>query len=95
MPKNVPKNIYQKVSTAVGVVLFFFGLWQMDIISVGPVWSTSWTEPTGGYFNQAFEFGRIDGLKFLTTVGVAYDLCQAFMVIGLLMVLLGLWLWED
>lgn len=83
-------------------VTFFFGLWQYDLITSPSVWSNSWTSPVGGLFSQVFEFGRIElfgqTIKFTTTYGVAYDLCQALMVVGLIIgvlsTLLSVWYWE-
>jgi hypothetical protein len=92
---NLPINWKQKLFAVIGFVMFFFGLWQMDLITVNPVWNTSWTSPIGGYFSQSFEFGRIGSISFVTTIGTAYDLCQAFMVAGLIIVFLALWLWND
>lgn len=94
-----PQNFIQKIMAIGGFISFFFGLWQMDLICVGPVWSSFWQSPAGGYFAQVFEFGRIDIfghiVKFTTTIGVAYDTCQALLVIGLIVAVLAFWLWDS
>ena len=91
-------NVVQKVFGLGGILTAIFGLWQMDLITSGPVWSPSWTSPAGGYYNQSFEFGRIvvfgHVLAFTTSVGGAYDLCQALIVIGLVVAVLAFWLWD-
>jgi hypothetical protein len=93
--RPLPKNLFQKMGIVIAVVLFFFGLWQMDLICWGPVWNATWIEPPNGYFNNVFEFGRIGEWKFTTTLGAAYDICQGLMVIGFIVAILSLWLWND
>jgi hypothetical protein len=92
---KLPKNGPQKLFCIVGIILFFFGIWQMDLICVGPVWSKTWASPQGGYYSQFFEIGAIGSLRFDTTVGNAYDLMQVFMVLGLLIAVLSLWFWDE
>lgn len=87
---KLPINWKQKLFAVIGFVMFFFGLWQMDMIAVGPIWGNRAVDPNG-----PFEFGRIGPLRFVTTIGTAYDLCQAFMVIGLIIVALSLWFWDE
>jgi hypothetical protein len=93
---QIPKNTIQKIFTIIGIVMFFFGIWQMDMICVGPVWANSWTSPKGGFSNAPFEFGMIPGVvRFDTTIGAAYDLSQIFMVLGLVIAVLSLWFWDE
>jgi hypothetical protein len=92
---KLPKNGLQKLFCIVGIILFFFGIWQMDMICVGPVWSKTWTSPQGGYYNEFFEVGAIGPWKLDTTVGIAYDLMQTFMVLGLGVAIASLWFWDE
>lgn len=100
------KNFIQKFMAIGGFISFFFGLWQMDLICSLPVWQTNtflWEIANKTlqvpYSNTMFEFGRIDIfghiIKFTTSVGASYDLCQAFLVIGLILTVLAFWLWDS
>lgn len=99
-------NVIQKIMAICGFISFFFGLWQMDLIASLPVWGTKTflLEITEHilqvpYSSNLFEFGRINIFNYIitltTTIGVAYDLCQAFMVIGLILVVFAFWLWDS
>ena len=90
--QKVKSNWKQKLLFLIGITVFFFGLWQIDLIASGPVWCNGWVN--NDYVNQPFEFGRLGPTKLTTTMGAAYCLCQGMLVIGLMMTVLATWLWE-
>jgi hypothetical protein len=89
------KNWAQKLFMIIGLIMFFFGLWQMDMITVGPVWNTNWVSPAPRFADYPFEMGRIGNYAIGMDVGTAYDLCQVFLVLGLVITVLSLWFWNN
>jgi cytochrome c biogenesis protein CcdA len=92
---KLSKNWAQKLCMVIGFVMFFFGLWQIDLIAVGPVWGTNWISPAPRFADHPFEMGRVGDFAIGMTVGTAYDLCQTFLVLGLAITVLSLWYWEN
>lgn len=84
-----PKNFAQKIFVVASFALFFFGLWQMDLLCIPHTWGVS------GWANGYFEMGRIGDFKIAMTSGTGYDLTQIFMVVGFLLAVLSLWLWDE
>ena len=91
-----PKHFWNKITCVVGIVMALFGLWQMDMICVGPVWF-NWHTPDGyaRFADFPFEMGRVGDFAVKMTVGTAYDLCQVFIVLGLALTVISLWFWDD
>lgn len=49
-------------------ILHMFSVWQLDLICVGPVWSSGWCHPEGRYADDYFQCWL-----WRTTIGEAYD----------------------
>jgi hypothetical protein len=89
---NLPKNWKQKLCFVLGMVLFFFCLWQIDVICGWRIFSTT---PLAAPVNMPYEVGRIGSFAFVTTTGAGYDLMQAGIVLGLVISVLSLWFWDE
>ena len=77
-------NPIQKIAVILGCTIFFFFMWQINLMTADyatSVWNTLWTFNVELFPNMTF--------------GVAYDLSQLLQALGFILAILGLWFWED
>lgn len=86
------RNILNILGISTSFLMMLHSLWQLDLISVGPVWGKNWKYlgPTGVYANEPFQCG----FWFKTTVGMAYDYYLSLIVVSWFMLLLSVWFWR-
>jgi hypothetical protein len=79
---------------ALALCMFFFGIWQLDLIVSGPVWSYGWKAPAPRYADQYFQC-----FLWKTSIGRAYDTLFLILFLSVLLPLLllfvSLWTWEE
>jgi len=77
--------------------LFFFAIWQLDIIVSGPVWWEA--SPTGEGWSWhgpgAYQRSYFQCFIWRTTIGTAYDVLFMTLFVALILAVLSLWLWND
>ena len=80
----------------IAVCMFFFSLWQLDLIVSGPVWWSSssggsgygWSHPTGAYSTDYFQC-----FFWKTTIGQAYDTLFMLIFISFIVMFASAYFW--
>jgi hypothetical protein len=80
----------------IAVCIFFFSLWQLDLIVSGPVWWSSspggtgygWSHPTGAYSTDYFQC-----FFWKTTIGQAYDTLFMLIFISFIVMFASAYFW--
>lgn len=82
---TVPLRVYFVVIwEVVATSLFFWAVWQHDLICAPPVWSKGWCHPKGAYCEDHFKC-----FIWETTVGTAYDVTLTVEYVAFWMALIG------
>jgi hypothetical protein len=87
------KHFLNVLGVIAAVCLYFFAIWQLDLICVEPVWDTQ------NFVRQYYEepYARVPFQCFLwhTTVGRAYDTLLLLDFLAFWILFFALWFWED
>jgi len=75
------KHLLNLAAVLVGIALFFFGCWQIDMIAAPYIW------------NNLHDIEVLP--KWIMRNGTAYVMFFCWIFIGLLLVIVGLWFWTD
>lgn len=96
-----PKNVLQKIFSIAGMSMIFFGVWQMDMICSGPVWGYNWVatdyltrQVIPRFADSFFQMGWL-GVGVNMNIGMGYDICQLFIILGAIITFLALWFWNN
>lgn len=88
------KHMLNVCGIIIAFCMFFFGIWQLDLIVSGPVWwysgSVGWSHFNGAYANDYFQC-----FLWKTTIGRAYDTLFLIMFLSLVVLFVSLWFWND
>jgi len=77
----IKKYTWQLAAILAGLSLFFFGLWQLDLLCAPYIWSDKKV---------------IEILPFWYMLNTeAYVMFYAWILVGVFLIAVGLWLWED
>lgn len=88
--RTLKEHSWNVVGIISSVALLFFGIWQLDLIMVGPVWGEGWCHPVGRYADDYFECWL-----WKTTVGEAYNVLLFLIFVAFWLLFLSVWTWEE
>lgn len=87
---KLKKHVWNVIGIISAIFLNLFGLWQLDIIVSGPVWSAGWAHLNGKYADMYFQCWL-----WKTTIGGAYDVLFFLIFLSICVMFVSLWFWED
>ena len=82
------KNLPSMIGASFSALLMIFGIWQLDLICVNPVWQVGWCHSIGRFADDYFQCWL-----WKTTVGQAYDTLWFLIFTSWWILLISLWFW--